>query len=140
VSLKRTPCLFLGKLRITLIDGCSFLQYNFIVVEKRVHPRVEATLKVNVALPTKTITAFTKNISEEGLFISTEEAPEMDTDFSIIMEIPGVKKGIDALCKVVWVNHEAEKGIGVKIIKMEEFYKRAFRIFVNRRLMSLSKS
>ena len=110
------------------------------MAEKRVHPSVEAALKVNFALPTKTISAFTKNISEEGLFITTEEAPEMDTDFAITMEIPGVKKGIDALCKVVWINREAEKGIGVKIIKMEEFYKRAFHIFVNRRLMSLSKS
>lgn len=72
------------------------------------------------------IRAYTGNISAGGLFIKTENPLGPGRQFQLKLQLPGVDKGIQIQCEVVWSRRresstpEKPSGMGVKFAKIAE--------------------
>lgn len=92
--------------------------------EKRRHPRIPLDVTVN-----DEASAFghTKNISEGGLCIITEDEQEVGKYLQLEIRLPEVDSGIRAIYKVMWVRkaseHYYESGLSVWDIKNEDMAK-----------------
>jgi CRP/FNR family cyclic AMP-dependent transcriptional regulator len=91
----------------------------------RKEERVQRSLSVAFKDRHSFVRAFTGNISNEGLFIRTEQPLNKGERFSLNLKLPDFSEPIKATCEVVWTRgkEETEKrppGMGVRFCEISE--------------------
>jgi uncharacterized protein (TIGR02266 family) len=87
--------------------------------------RVMESLSIRYRDEDSFVEAFTGNISNGGLFISTKRPLEQGETFALELQLPGVLDLITIKCEVVWASSKIEEGepyatpgMGVKFLEM----------------------
>lgn len=90
----------------------------------RSDPRVSKTLSVSYKDKASFLKAYTKNFSNGGLFIMTDNPLPEGTSLNLKLELPDLTEPLDIGCTVVWnnANEKEDKpvGMGLKFINMNE--------------------
>lgn len=100
--------------------------------------RTQKSLSVAFKDRRSVVRAFTGNISNEGLFIRTDNPLKKGEQFSLKLQLPDFSEPIKAKCEVVWAREQQEAenrplGMGVKFCELTEPHKR----LLNQYLQSL---
>ena len=82
------------------------------------------------------IDAYTENVSEGGLFITTENPLEHGERFLLKLELPDVSEPMQIKCEVAWTRKQGEDaehplGMGVKFVEITEEDKQALKKYLN---------
>lgn len=88
-------------------------------VERRGKKRIPVKFKVDCIHAEDYLISFSKDISADGMFIHTENPPEVGRKIELHFSIDGVEK-LKVPASVVWVNRSGEPkdyGLGVKFIR-----------------------
>jgi uncharacterized protein (TIGR02266 family) len=107
-------------------------------ISSRKEGRAQKSLSVNFKDRQSVVRSFTGNISNEGLFIRTDNPLKEGEQFSLKLQLPDFSEPIRATCEVVWAREhkEAENrppGMGVKFCELTEAHRR----LLNQYLQSL---
>jgi uncharacterized protein (TIGR02266 family) len=91
----------------------------------RKEERVQRSLSVAFKNRQSFVRAFTGNISNEGLFIKTEQPLNIGERFSLTLTLPDFSEPIKATCEVVWTRGQEETegrppGMGVRFCEISE--------------------
>ena len=87
--------------------------------ERRGKKRIPVKLKVDCIHEEDYIISFSKDISADGMFIHTENPPEVGKRIELHFSIDGVEK-LEVPASVVWVNRTGDPkdfGLGVKFVR-----------------------
>ena len=102
--------------------------------DKRTRNRAKRRMMVRYGLSTPEKTAFTKNLSETGLFIMTNQVFRPGTTIQVQIQFPDETYSMWA--RVVWAKvvppqlaHVLECGMGVAFIDASDDYKNFYRVW-----------
>jgi uncharacterized protein (TIGR02266 family) len=114
------PCPSCGAL--LQIDGLP--NTEFPAPDQRSEPRCPAVLKVSYKTYDEFIDEYTKNVSRQGMFISTKRAHEMHDVVDLFLHVPGLPDPVHIIGEVIRVNiktgTDEDAGVGVKFIDIDE--------------------
>ena len=81
---------------------------NVYGMERRRYPRVDVRFPVVYRSAHRTVDAYTCNLSQGGLAISSPEIDNMGTECQVSLDLPGSQGPLTLSCRIVWidVNHE----------------------------------
>jgi len=96
--------------------------------EKRVHPRVDARIKVSFKSTGDFVEEYTKNISKGGIFLKTDKLLDPNAQIELMLSFPGSKKEHKILGRVtrlvVMSDPESEErqiyGVGIHFLNIDE--------------------
>jgi uncharacterized protein (TIGR02266 family) len=86
-------------------------------IERRKSPRTPIVVRVKYGSVDMLFSEFTRNINQGGLFIETDNPPELDTLVLLHFQLPGSEAPIRTEGRVVWAStgeDEEPAGIGVE--------------------------
>ena len=92
-------------------------------VDKRQHPRVDVWIEVTFNSPQELVTNYMPNISKGGMYIQTDNPPDLGTVMALTFQLPGQDNLIRTKGKVVWNNPTSglhKPGIGLQFTEMPE--------------------
>ena len=87
--------------------------------EKRVSPRIPIKINVNFFLEGDYLISLSKDISPDGMFLSTESPINVGQSLELSFKIENMKFNVNA--EVVWVNYRGplqDKGMGIRFTEM----------------------
>jgi len=87
--------------------------------ERRVKKRIPVKLKVDCIHEEDYLISFSRDISADGMFIHSENPPEVGKRIALNFSLDGVEK-LEVPASVVWVNRSGapkDFGLGVKFIR-----------------------
>ncbi|MEW6671258.1 MAG: PilZ domain-containing protein [Thermodesulfobacteriota bacterium] len=102
--------------------------------ERRERKRVPVKFRVDCIHEEDYLISFSKDISADGMFIHTENPPEVGRQIELHFSIDGVEK-LEVPARVVWVNRAGSKkdfGLGVKFIRPRVMVKDSIMRAVNK--------
>jgi len=91
-------------------------------MERRRSPRVLISLEITYESGVDFICSFLSDIGEGGVFISTPNPLEVNTQLRICFHIPGMSDSLLVLGTVVWVrtlDESYKPGMGIRFDEME---------------------
>jgi uncharacterized protein (TIGR02266 family) len=90
--------------------------------EHRISKRFDTKFEISYVHKNDYLISFTKNISAEGMFVETENPPEVGSTIKLIVSLGDLDKmEIDA--EVIWINKgplSKDHGMGLKFLNMTE--------------------
>lgn len=105
-----------------------------VAAERRGKKRIPVKFKVDCIHEEDYLISFSKDISADGMFIHTENPPEVGKRIELHFSIDGVEK-LEVPASVVWVNRSGDTkdfGLGVKFIRPSTALKDSIMKMVNR--------
>jgi uncharacterized protein (TIGR02266 family) len=80
--------------------------------------------------------AYTENLSDGGLFVSTGNPLEQGEQFLLTLQLPDLPAPMKIKCEVVWARAEGEEtdspnGMGVKFIEITQEDKETLKKYLN---------
>jgi len=102
--------------------------------ERRVKMRLAAEFKVDCLHEGNYLISHSKNISADGMFVSTPNPPALGTYLKLIFSL-GELHEISVAAKVVWINHPAtgnSVGMGVQFLNPPPLLKETMLHIINR--------
>jgi len=102
--------------------------------EKRRTLRIPAEFKVDYVHDDDYVISLSRDISADGMFISTEDPPPVGDTPTLIFSI-GELKNVSVQAKVMWVNEKEngrDQGMGVQFIDMPDNLKELILHIINR--------
>ena len=88
--------------------------------ERRMNKRIDTKFEISYVHKNDYLISFTKNISAEGMFVETENPPEVGSTIKLIFSIGNLKK-MEINAEVIWVNKgplSKDHGMGLKFLNM----------------------
>ncbi len=107
--------------------------------EKRQSPRVTYKAEVSYGSEDNFYLGFTGNISEGGLFISTNNPMEVGSKIKVKLTLPGIDQPVELDAEVRWVrdidvsDEGLPPGMGVRFLNIPEDIKKAIQDFIKER-------
>jgi len=87
--------------------------------EKRISPRIPVKINVNFLLEGDYLISLSKDISPDGMFLSTESPINVGQTLELSFKIENMEFNVNA--EVVWVNYTGslqDKGMGIRFTNM----------------------
>lgn len=102
-------------------------------IDKRATKRVPVKLKVDWKSESTFLFENATNISEQGIFIKTDQLLKKGTILNLQFAIPDSKQKVQAEGKVVWINKgEGSKGMGIQFTKLSDVDRETILALVKR--------
>ncbi len=102
--------------------------------ERRINKRIDTKFEISYVHKNDYLISFTKNISAEGMFVETENPPEVGSTIKLIFSIGNFKK-VEVDAEVIWVNKgplSHDHGMGLKFLDMSASDKDALLKEINK--------
>ena len=102
--------------------------------ERRRKPRIPAQIEVNVVHDDDYIISLSKDISADGMFISTSNPPPVGTTQTLTFSIGDLKE-VAVKAVVMWIHQKdngRDQGMGVQFIDVSDEMKETILHIVNR--------
>jgi len=98
--------------------------------------RVEKTLSLNYKDKQSFVDAYTENVSNGGLFITTENPFEQGEQFLLELQLPGLSDSMKIKCEVAWARKQGEEtddpnGMGVKFVEITKRDNQTLKQYLN---------
>lgn len=79
---------------------------------ERAHPRFAPTvIPAELVAGTSRLTGHLTNVSAGGAFFHGESLPEVDSTWSLCLELPGTGSTIEAMVRVAWARPDSSEGV-----------------------------
>jgi uncharacterized protein (TIGR02266 family) len=100
--------------------------------DARCEPRVPKKLSLAYKDKASFLKAYTKNISNGGLFVRTSDPPPKGTLINLQLQLPGLKEHLKIDCSVVWNNTKESKasGMGLQFDNMSESDRKTLQTYL----------
>lgn len=106
-------------------------------IDRRIVPRWPVCFKVKVTADDETFSATALNLTDKGMFLTTEQLSPVDTKILLEFSPPDFHEPIICLARVAWVNHPEWRkkvtlpcGIGVEFINLNANAKETLAEFI----------
>jgi uncharacterized protein (TIGR02266 family) len=102
----------------------------------RQETRTQKTLSVSYEDKESFVDAYTENLSDGGLFVSTRNPLKQGEQFLLTLQLPDFPDPMKIKCEVVWARAEGEEtdspnGMGVKFIEITQEDKETLKQYLN---------
>ena len=113
-----------------------------VMVRERTDKRVSIGLQVDYLREGKTVNAFTKDISSNGMFIITRDTLPVGTDIELSFTLPETKKPVSVVGKVIRELRDEQDGhyvggMGIEFGKMNDHARKEITRFVKSSIQAL---
>ncbi|MCP4714575.1 MAG: TIGR02266 family protein [Deltaproteobacteria bacterium] len=103
--------------------------------DKRITPRIATKIEITFKEPKSFIKTYMLNVSNGGVFISTEDPLSLDSQVALIMQLPEQKEQMEITGRVVWNNPRGRKnsfpkGMGIQFVDLSAEHKEIIESFV----------
>ncbi len=104
--------------------------------ERRQHPRIPLIMQVSFTTNGEVYRNYTMNLSKNGMFLATDEPPNVGERLHLAFNIPGLVHPLRLIGEVRWkrekASDEAPSGVGVEFVEMTETCRQLVAEFVDR--------